>query len=241
MLPLLTRRVALSVYRPTATYTHILLSSVSTLRSRRILYDSLRTGGIQPFANPQRNASTEVTATLNKAKPSTTERKKLGEHLTPEQEKSAKELLQAKKAREKEKEELEKKKKELRREKLAHATAALKAKFKAQEQKEREKQKAREAKKQMSAYTTISSSPEMLCLAIFVVCPQSSNLLRESSTHSRCSSRIQKNLSRRAIPTGRVSLRRKSRYATLPPWPLERHRFDARIRCSRNMSPVLKH
>lgn len=149
MLSLFTRRVALSAHPLTATYTRILPSSASAFRSSRILGNSPRASTVQSFANPQRNASTEVTAKTKKTKSVTVDRKNPGQELTPEQEAAHKELLRAKKGLEK---------KDLHRKKEAEKAAALTAKLKAQTEKEKERQKAREAKKPKRAYTTISCS-----------------------------------------------------------------------------------
>jgi len=89
MLPLFPLRAAISVPRSTAAYAHILSSFASTLHSRNVLDSSLRTDTVQSFANPQRNASTKVTAATNNAKSSTksgtADRNKPREKLTPEE------------------------------------------------------------------------------------------------------------------------------------------------------------
>lgn len=130
-----TRRVALPVHRSAATYTGTLLSFTSPIHSRRILDDSLRSSTVQSFANPQRNFSTEVTATANNAKSTTTGRKNSGNKSAPEQEVAQTESPQGKK-----------------RKKASDTTAALKAKLKAQAEREKERQKVKEAKKPKSAY-----------------------------------------------------------------------------------------
>lgn len=123
MLFLLARHVALSSHTSTATYTRILQSSVSALRSRRILDNCLHTNTVQSFANPQRNASTKAGAEVTKAKSAATGRKKPVQKLTPEQKAAQKEVLRAKN-------ELDKKKR-------AEKAAALRAKRKAQLEKEK--------------------------------------------------------------------------------------------------------
>lgn len=123
MLFLLARRVASSSHTSTATYTRNLQSSVSALRSRRILDNCLHTNTVQSFANSHRNASTKAVAKVTKAKPATTGRKKSVRELTPEQKAAQKEVLRAKN-------ELDKRKK-------AEKAAALRAQQKAQLEKKK--------------------------------------------------------------------------------------------------------
>lgn len=138
MLSLFTRRVALSAYRPTATYARILPSPASSLRAGTIAGLHIHTAQIP--TNPQRNASTKATAvketkasTTKKAKPSTkttaavkktksptksttTGRANPRRNLTPEQKAAQKQKLQDKKEK----------------------ATALRAKLKAQAEKQRE-------------------------------------------------------------------------------------------------------
>lgn len=133
MLPLFTRRVALSAHSSTAVYARILHSSAPNPHHKRILDKSLRTPIVQSFASPQRNASTNVIPTTNKAKSSnesvTVGGRKPGGKLTLEQEIARRELLLAKK--------------EYERKKKAEKAASLRAKALA----EREKKRARKPKR----------------------------------------------------------------------------------------------
>lgn len=138
MLPLFTRRVALSAHLSTAAYLRIQPSSAPILRLRGVLDGGLPTCTAKSFANPRRNASTEVTATTNDADSptiSSKERKKL----THEWAAAQAEFLRAKK-------ELGQKMKVLKRKETAGTNAALKAKSKARVQKEKEREKARAEK-----------------------------------------------------------------------------------------------
>lgn len=122
MLSLLIRRVAFSSHTSAATYTRILQSPASTLRSRRILGNCLHTN-TESFANSQRNASTKVVAKTTKAKSAAAGKEEPRQKLTPEQKAAQKEVLQAKK--------------ELDRKKKAEKAAALRTQRKAQLEKKK--------------------------------------------------------------------------------------------------------
>lgn len=169
MLSLFTRRVALSAYRSSATYSRILPSSALVLRDRRIQHNGHHTGTVRTFTHPQRNASTKAstkaTAKTSKAKPPANSKTAGGtqsrKRLSPEQ-KNAKELalIAKKNARaKKEKEAIA-----LQRERLAEKMKKL-AEAKAKER------KAKEAEKKLSAYDMVSCSFKVSYSAASVACP----------------------------------------------------------------------
>jgi len=170
MLSLFTRRVALSAYRSSATYSRILPPSAFVLRDGRILHNSHHTGTVRTFTHPQRNASTKATAKTDEASPPSKSKTADGtqprKRLSPAQKREKELALKAEKsARTKKKEEaaaLQRKRLAEKKKKLAEARVKeMKAKAK----------NAKEAKKQTSAYDTVSCSFKVSYSAISVACP----------------------------------------------------------------------
>lgn len=169
MLPLFVRRVALSAYRSSATYSRILPSSALVLRDRRIQHNGHHTGTVRTFTHPQRNASTKATAKTSKARPPTKSKTAGGtqprKRLSPEQKHAkehAKELALI--AKENARTKKEKEAVALQRERLAEKMKKL-AEAKAKER------KAKEAEKKLSAYDMVSCSFKVSYSAASVACP----------------------------------------------------------------------
>lgn len=149
MVSLFARRVTLSAYRSSATYSRILPSSASVHCDRGIPGTSLHTGPVRKFPNSQRNASTSATATTDEIKSTTTGRKEPVKKLTPKQQEAQKRRAEMAAALAKRKE---------------AATLLLKHLT------EKEEKLAKAEAKEGRAYIVTPCSHEMSYSAIFVAC-----------------------------------------------------------------------
>jgi len=162
MLSLFTRRVALSAYRSSATYSRFLSSSALVLRDRGIPHNIHHTATVRTFTHPQRDASTKATAKTKKASPptksKTTDGTQPGKRLSKHEKELA--LIAKKKAKAKK----EKEAVALQRQRLAERRKKV-AEAKANEK------KAKEAEKKKRAYDMVSCSFKVSYSATSVACP----------------------------------------------------------------------